>query len=93
MVLNSNEMLDRRFFMSPYLLPSVVAAACFVSCGFSRGLVAQSPEQNTFRMERHAKAVFDQKGESDEHDRDRGVREKAAGAGRSNACNCGFNAR
>jgi len=82
MVSNSNEVLKRRFSMSPYLLPSIVAAVFFVSCCFSSGLVAQSPEPNTFRMERHAKALFDQKRFSEA----RPLFEQACAAGSWDSC-------
>ena len=82
MVSNSNEVLKRRFSMSPYLLPFVVAAVSFVSCCLSSGLVAQSHELNTFRMERQAKALFDQKRFSEA----RPLFEQACAAGSWDSC-------
>ena len=82
MVSNSNEVPKRRFSMSPYLLPSVVAAVSFVSCCLSGRLVAQSPERNTFRMERQATVLFDQKRFSEA----RPLFEQACAAGRWDSC-------
>ena len=82
MVPNSNELLMPRFSVSPYLLPFVVVAVSFVSCCLSSGLVAQSPEPNTFRMERRAKVLFDQKGFSEA----RPLFEQACATGRWDSC-------
>jgi TPR repeat protein len=82
MVSNSNKVLKRRFSMSPYLLPFLVAAVSFVSCCISCELVAQSPEPNTFRMERRAKVLFDQKRFSEA----RPLFEHACASGRWDSC-------
>ena len=82
MVPNSNELLMPRFSVSPYLLPFVVVAVSFVSCCLSSGLVAQSPEPNTFRMERRAKVLFDQKRFSEA----RPLFEQACAAGSWDSC-------
>jgi TPR repeat protein len=82
MLSNSNEVLKRRFSKTSYLLPSVAAAVSFVSCCLSFGLVAQSTEPNTFRMERQAKALFDQKRFSEA----RPLFEQACAAGSWDSC-------
>jgi hypothetical protein len=82
MVSNSNEMLKRRFSASPVLLPTLVAAAFFVSCCFSCELVAQSPEPNIARMERQAKTLFAQKRFSEA----RPLYEQACAAGSWDSC-------
>ena len=82
MVSNSNEVLKRRFSISPCLLQFVVAAVSFVSCCVSCGLVAQSPAPNTFRMERKAKVLFDQKRFSEA----RPLFEQACAAGSWDSC-------
>jgi uncharacterized protein len=82
MVSNSNEVLKRRSSMSPCLLPSVVAAVAFVFGCLSCGLVGQSPEPNTFRVDQQAKVLFDQKRFSEA----RPLLEQACAAGRWDSC-------
>lgn len=79
MVSSSSE--KRRFSMPAYQLPSVVAVS-FISFCLSCGLVAQPPESNIFRLERHAKALFDQKRFSEA----RPLFEQACAAGSWDSC-------
>jgi len=82
MVSNSNEKLKHRFSISAYLLPFVVAAVSIVSCCLPFGLVAQSPEPHTFKVERQAKVLFDQKRFSEA----RPLLEQACAAGSWDSC-------